>query len=196
MDLHGKELIATFSSRNAQWKELSPTSICARPTSFTPTKRRSILAAQRSACSGSEARTAKARALSFLEDLKSKTEPRFREENRELFEFRRSIEGTQAPELEPWDVAYYSEKQRAALYDFDEESLRPYFPLEQVVAGMFGLVHRLYGIRVTQVEGVPGWDEQVRYYDVHDAQPANSWVDFMPIGIRGRTSAGAPGWTR
>src|ERR1022692_2688992 len=65
------------------------------------------------------------RALAFLEDLKSKTERRFHEENRELYEFRRSLEGPEAPKLEPWDVAYYAEKQRSALYDFDEEALRP-----------------------------------------------------------------------
>jgi oligopeptidase A len=109
-----------------------------------------------------------AHALIFLEDLKAKTERRFREENRELLEYRRSIEGPNAPELEPWDVAYYAEKQRAALYDFDEETLRPYFPLEKVVAGMFDLVHRLYGIRVTEEKGVPAWDQQVCYYNVHD----------------------------
>jgi oligopeptidase A len=109
-----------------------------------------------------------ARATAFLEDLKGKTERRFREENQELFEYRRSLEGGDAPALEPWDVAYYAEKQRAALYDFDEETLRPYFPLESVVAGMFELVGRLYGIRVTAEEGVPAWDVAVRYYNVQD----------------------------
>src|ERR1035441_8872382 len=109
-----------------------------------------------------------ARALSFLEDLKTKTERRFREENRELLEYRRSIEGPGAPALDPWDVAYYAEKQRAARYAFDEEALRPYFPLEKVVAGMFDLVQRLYGVRVTERPGVAAWDPQVRYYDVHD----------------------------
>ena len=115
----------------------------------------------RMARSGSEA-------LTFLENLKSKTERRFREENRELLEFRRSQEGPAAPELRPWDVAYYAEKQRAALYSFDEEALRPYFPLDRVVAGLFELTGRLYGIRVTEKPGVPAWDEHVRYYDVHD----------------------------
>jgi oligopeptidase A len=110
-----------------------------------------------------------ARAMAFLEDLKAKTEARFHAENRELLEFRRSLEGSAAPELEPWDVAYYAEKQRASLYDFDEEALRPYFPLERVVDGLFEFVHRLYGIRVTQEAGVPAWDSQVRYYNVHDA---------------------------
>ena len=108
------------------------------------------------------------RALGFLEDLKSKTERRFREENRELLEFRRSIEGPDAAELSPWDVSYYAEKQRAALYDFDEEALRPYFPLERVVAGLFDLVGRLYGIRVEQEAGVPVWDPEVKYYNVRD----------------------------
>ncbi len=109
------------------------------------------------------------RATAFLEDLKSKTERRFHDENRELLEFRRSIEGASAPALEPWDVAYYAEKQRAALYDFDEEALRPYFPLESVTAGLFELVNRLYGITVSEEGGVPVWDPHVRYYNIQDA---------------------------
>ena len=109
-----------------------------------------------------------AHALRFLEDLKAKTERRFREENRELLEFRRSLEGPEAPELAPWDVAYYAEKQRAALYDFDEEALRPYFPVERVVDGLWNLVNRLYGIRVEEEQGVPAWDPAVRYYNVFD----------------------------
>jgi len=108
------------------------------------------------------------RALAFLEDLKTKTEERFAEENRELLEFRRSIEGAEAPEPAPWDVAYYAEKQRAALYAFDEEALRPYFPMERVVEGLFELVRRLYGIRVEEEAGAPVWDAAVRYYNVRD----------------------------
>ena len=109
-----------------------------------------------------------ARALEFLEDLKGKTERRFREEKRELAEFRRAIEGANAPELDAWDVGYYAEKQRASLYAFDEEALRPYFPMERVVAGLFDLVNRLYGIRVTEQAGVPAWDPEVHFYEVHD----------------------------
>jgi oligopeptidase A len=84
-----------------------------------------------------------ARALSFLEGLRQSTQARFAEENRELLEFRRSIEGPDAPELESWDVAYYAEKQRAALYDFGQEALRPYFPLERVIGGLFDIAGRL-----------------------------------------------------
>ena len=109
-----------------------------------------------------------AHALGFLEDLKAKTERRFAEENRELLEFRRSIEGPSAPELTPWDIAYYEEKQRAALYAFDEEALRPYFPMERVVEGLWALVQRLYGIAVEEDATVPVWDPEVRYYNVRD----------------------------
>jgi len=123
-----------------------------------------------------------ARALAFLEDLKSKTERRFHEENRELLEFRRQTEGADARELEPWDLSYYAEKQRSALYDFDEEALRPYFPMERVVAGLFDLVNRLYGVRVVEEPGVPAWDPQVRYYrvDENGALLGGLYADWYP----------------
>ncbi len=124
-----------------------------------------------------------ARAVTFLEDLKRKTERRFREENQELLEFRRSMEGAEASELSAWDVAYYAEKQRAALYDFDEEALRPYFPVERVVAGLFGLVNRLYGIEVSESAGVPVWDPQVRYYNIRDEKGeflGGFYADWFP----------------
>jgi oligopeptidase A len=101
------------------------------------------------------------RAMTFLEELKAKTDPFFARENAALEKFA-------GQKLEPWDVSYWAEKQRKALYDFDEEQLRPYFPAERVVEGMFQIVERLYGIRVKRVEGVPLWHKDVRYYEVHD----------------------------
>jgi oligopeptidase A len=71
--------------------------------------------------------------------------------------------------LQPWDVAYWAEKQRAALYDFDEEALRPYFPLKRVVDGMFEIFGRILGIRATEEHSVPVWDAAVKTYAVHDA---------------------------
>ena len=124
-----------------------------------------------------------ARAMEFLEDLKKRTEERFHQENRELLEFRRELEGANAPELDPWDIAYYAEKRRAALYAFDEEALRPYFPLEQVLPGLFGLTNRLYGIQVTEETGASVWDSQARYYNVHDESGAllgGFYTDWFP----------------
>jgi oligopeptidase A len=98
----------------------------------------------------------------FIADLRTKTEKRFKEENAELEAFANR-------KLEPWDIAYWAEKQREALYDFDEEALRPYFPLQNVVNGMFQIFGRLFGIQVTEEKGVPVWDAEVRCYAIHDA---------------------------
>jgi oligopeptidase A len=122
-------------------------------------------------------------AQKFIDRLREQTEKRFREENEELQQFRRSIEGAAARSLQPWDVAYYAEKQRAALYDFDEEALRPYHPLEQVVAGMFRLVERIFGVQVVEQGGAPVWDSAVRYYSIlnSDGTMAGSfYADWFP----------------
>ena len=100
-------------------------------------------------------------AQTFLADLRAKTEPRFKEENRELAAFA-------GREMQPWDVAYWAEKQRAALYDFDEEALRPYFPLQRAVSGMFDIFGRVFGIQVAEEPGVPAWDKEVRCYGIRD----------------------------
>jgi oligopeptidase A len=102
------------------------------------------------------------RALSFLQQLKAKTEPFYVKENVALAEFA-------GQQIEPWDLSYYAEKQRRALYDFDEEQLRPYFPAERVVEGLFEIVQRLYGIQVRRREDAPLWHRDVRYYEVHDS---------------------------
>jgi oligopeptidase A len=101
------------------------------------------------------------RALQFIEDLRVKTDKRFREENQELNAFA-------GRELQPWDIGYWSEKQRAKLYDFDEEALRPYFPLERVVDGMFQIFGRVLSIKVTEEHGIPAWDGAVKRYSIHD----------------------------
>ncbi len=123
------------------------------------------------------------RASEFLRGLKQKTEARFQQENEELRHFRQSLEGTGAAAPQAWDIAYYAEKQRAALYDFDEECLRPYFPLDRVATGMFDIVSRLYGITVTEQAGVPVWDPAVRYYRIHDTRGVllgGFYADWFP----------------
>ena len=105
-------------------------------------------------------------AQAFLEDLHSKTQPFFIVENRDLLEMGRSL-GYE--NVNPWDVPYLAEKQRQVLYEFDEEELRPYFQLENVVAGMFDILSRVLGIQVIEEPNVPGWDPAVKYYRVEDA---------------------------
>ncbi|MBI3679523.1 MAG: M3 family metallopeptidase [Acidobacteria bacterium] len=109
-----------------------------------------------------------ARAFEFLETLRARTLAPFAAENRQLLAFRREIEGPSAPDPAAWDIAYYAEKQRKARYHFDEEDLRPYFPLEQVVMGMFETAGRLYGVAVREAPGVPTWHPEVKYYEIRE----------------------------
>ncbi|MEZ4430677.1 MAG: M3 family metallopeptidase, partial [Nannocystaceae bacterium] len=109
-----------------------------------------------------------ARAREFLDDLRARVEPHFLRERAELEAFRRELDGADAPALAPWDVAYYAEKQRRALHDYDEEALRPYFPINHVLEGMFTIVARLYGVAVRPVEGFRAWDPAVGAYEVVD----------------------------
>ena len=118
-----------------------------------------------------------ARAEEFLEDLRGKTEARFKQENQEL-------EAFAGRTLAAWDVAYYAEKQRASMYDFDEEALRPYFPVERVVAGMFEITSQLFGIRLEEQAGLPMWDPQVKYYRICDERDGgllgSFYADWYP----------------
>ncbi|MCS7026790.1 MAG: M3 family metallopeptidase [Bryobacteraceae bacterium] len=107
-------------------------------------------------------------AIEFLESLRERTLPRYHQENEELLAFRRQLEGAEAPPLAPWDVAYYAEKERAAKYHFDEEDLRPYFPVNQVLNGMFETFSKVFGITVREVPGVPCWHPDVKYYEIYD----------------------------
>jgi oligopeptidase A len=120
------------------------------------------------------------RARAFLEDLRQRTVNHFVRENQELEAFQRELGGTG---LRPWDLAYYAEKQRKALYDFDEEALRPYFPLERVVEGMFEIARRLYGINISLTPDVPVWDPQTRCYSIQDEDGSllgSFYADWYP----------------
>ncbi len=120
-----------------------------------------LLAQDRMARSGKEA-------VDFVSELRNKTEAAFHREQEELLAFRRELEGPNAPPLQPWDVAYYAEKQRKALYDFDEEQLRPYFSAPRVLEGAFDLAERLYGVKVEDAD-LPVWHESVRAHRLLDA---------------------------
>ncbi|WP_437597871.1 M3 family metallopeptidase [Sorangium sp. So ce590] len=124
-----------------------------------------------------------AEARRFVATLRERTEPVFAREKEELAAFRREIEGPFAPPLSPWDVAYYAEKLRRARYDFDDEALRPYFPLDRVVSGLFEVAHRLYGVRITPWQDAPTWHPSVRAYRLLEADGAQSaafYLDFAP----------------
>jgi oligopeptidase A len=122
------------------------------------------------------------RAWAFIEDLRAKTLAAFDRENDTLMKYRRKLEGPSAPPVRPWDLAYYAEKQRQAEYDFNEEGLRPYFPLGRVLEGLFATAQALYDIQIVERQAAT-WDEAVKTYAIEDADGtmiAAFYVDLFP----------------
>jgi oligopeptidase A len=111
-----------------------------------------------------------ARALGFVEDFQRLATDAFVRECRELEEFAAQQTGRPVQRLAPWEVAYWAEKLRQARYAFDEEVLRPYFPMDRVIAGMFELASRVFGLRITERAGVEVWHPEVKFYEVQDAR--------------------------
>lgn len=71
--------------------------------------------------------------------------------------------------LQPWDVSFWAERQREEKFDFNAEELRPYFPLNQVLTGLFDLSKRIFGVVITPADGeAPVWHPDVRYFQVAD----------------------------
>ena len=103
--------------------------------------------------------------VSFLEDLAKKSLKQGKKEIQALQEYAKS---KGCDQLQPWDLAYYSEKLRQEKYAFSEEELRPYFPENKVIEGMFECAHRLYGISLKQRYGVDVWNENVKCFDVYE----------------------------
>ncbi len=94
-------------------------------------------------------------------------------------------------ELEAWDIGYYSEKLRQHRHNITQEELKPYFPETRVVAGMFAVVERLYGIRITEVEGVDVWHPDVRFFEIRDAAGHERGQFYLDLYARQKKRGGA-----
>ncbi len=127
------------------------------------------------------------RVFGFIDDLHRRSREAFEKENRELEDFRGGALGEASVPLEPWELLYWSEKQRRDRYAFDEEDLRPYFPIDRVIGGLFEIAERVFEVRIEERETVcpepgssPGasaageggpvevWHPEVRFYDLRD----------------------------
>ena len=112
-----------------------------------------------------------AQALDFITGFHAKVRGAFLRECRELEEFKAQQTNQPVARLAPWELGYWAEKLRQTRYDFDEEQLRPYFPLPGVLAGMFEVARRVFGLSVKELPAgaVEVWHPEVKFYTVHDA---------------------------
>ena len=127
--------------------------------------------------------------IAFLTDLANKAKP---QGERELADLKRyAYEFFGASDIQPWDIAYYSEKQKQYLYSIDDEQLRPYFPEQRVINGLFEVVHRIFGITAKERHGVEVWDPQVKFYDLYDANGELKGSFYLDLYAREHKRGGA-----
>jgi peptidyl-dipeptidase Dcp len=118
---------------------------------------------------------------SFLNDLLAKAKPAAEREFAQLTAFAKSLDGIE--KLEKWDGAYYSEKLKQKLFNLDDEKLKPYFQLENILNGAFTIAGKLYGLTFTEVFDINKYHEEVTTYEVMDEfgeLVAIFYADFFP----------------
>lgn len=127
--------------------------------------------------------------LGFLNDLAVKAKPQGEREVEELRQFAEKEFGVS--QLELWDIAYYSEKQKQHLFQISDEELRPYFPESKAVSGLFEVLSRVFGMSVTEREGVDTWHESVRFFDIFDAEGTLRGSFYLDLYAREHKRGGA-----
>ncbi len=120
--------------------------------------------------------------FSFLNNLLEPSKKVAARDLQEVKDFRQQLEGIS--EIKPWDFAYYSEKLKEKKYSFNEEELRPYFKLENVIEGVFTHAQKLFDLRFKHVTHLPVYHPDVKTYEVYSG-PQNEYVglfymDFFP----------------
>ena len=117
----------------------------------------------------------------FLEDLLEKAQPAAKKEFEELESFAKELDGIDR--LEKWESAYYSEKLKQKRFNFDDEQLKPYFKLENVIEGAFEVAQKLFGLQFIQTDVVDTYHKEVMTYKVEDSKQnlvAIFYADFFP----------------
>ncbi|NGM65299.1 M3 family metallopeptidase [Sphingobacterium sp. SGR-19] len=117
----------------------------------------------------------------FLNDLLYKARPAAEQEFRDLSIFANKLHGIE--QLEKWDTTYYSEKLKQERFDLDDELLKPYFQLENVLDGVFIVAQKLYGLHFHEVQDIDKYHEEVRTFEVTDDSKrliAIFYTDFFP----------------
>ncbi|MBO0321686.1 M3 family metallopeptidase [Muricauda sp. CAU 1633] len=125
--------------------------------------------------------------MDFLNELLEKAKPAAEREFNELEDFAKQLDNID--QLEKWDSAYYSEKLKQKLFNLDDEKLKPYFKLENVINGVFKVAEMLFGLTFKEVSNIDKYHDEVKTFEVYGA--SNNFIslfyaDFHPrAGKRG-----------
>ncbi len=130
-----------------------------------------------------------AEVLEFLQDLTEQAAPKARQELADLQVFARESGGPET--LQPWDLMFYGEKLREARFAISQEQLKPYFPADRVVEGLFAVVRRLFGIQVHERDDVPTWYPDVRFFEIEDRDGNPRGRFYLDLFARAHKRGGA-----
>lgn len=127
--------------------------------------------------------------LDFLTDLAKRARPQGEAELAQLRAFAKKEFGVD--DLQPWDIACYSEKQKQQRYSISDEQLRPYFPEQNAVNGLFEVVKRIYGIHAKIRDDVDVWHPDVRFYELYDESGELRGSFYLDLYAREHKRGGA-----
>ena len=127
--------------------------------------------------------------VAFLENLAERSRVSAEEDLAELRAFAEGELGINNPDV--WDWTYASEKLRQKKYQLSEEEVRAYFPASRVVAGMFAVVEKLYGLTIRKKDGIDVWHPDARYYEIHDQAGELRGAFFLDLYARAKKRGGA-----
>ncbi|MDV6346334.1 M3 family metallopeptidase [Nitrosomonas sp. Is35] len=130
--------------------------------------------------------------LDFLTKLAAKAKPYAVGDLQALQQF--AAEKLNLPGLEAWDLAYVSEKLRQERYAFSDQEVKQYFPEDKVLTGMFKVVEKLYGIRITlaaPARNIQRWHPDVKFFDIHDANSQLIGQFYLDLYARPTKRGGA-----
>ena len=126
--------------------------------------------------------------VGFIRDLAEKSLPQAQQDLDEVKAFAKE-HGVDS--LNAWDIPYYSEQLKQKKYTISDEMLRPYFPEETVLRGLFEVVHRLYGLKIVEQPGVDIWHKDVRYFTITDEADALRGSFYFDLYARANKRGGA-----
>ena len=127
--------------------------------------------------------------LDFLQDLAARSKPIAEQEYAELSAFAKAESGLET--LEAWDVTYWAEKLRQQRYAISQEELKPYFPEDKVVNGLFAVVNRLYGLEIRENKNVDVWHKDVRFFEIVGEQGEVRAQFYLDLYARQHKRGGA-----
>jgi len=128
-------------------------------------------------------------ALNFLNDLAKKSKSQAEKEFKTLKKFARKE--CNINNIAAWDIMFVSEKLKQKEYGISQEELKPYFPAEKVIEGLFEIVHRLYGITINEISNIDVWHKDVKFYEIKDETGNVRGQFYLDLYARNNKRGGA-----